>query len=923
MIRFRRLLRVKYRTLMLGMLPAVVTAVILISYVISAQLDRVQASFQERGKAIAQEAAASSLYGLFSGNLEALRYGLAPILERRDVVEVVVRDMDGEAVVYLGRTPQDQAGTTNKARFHAAVVSRTGPVSVSDFPELETEDAPPVSQQLGSAEVVLNDTSLQLIEQRVIRNSLLMVLVVLGITALIAMALSRQITDPIARLTEAVTRIKGGKLDTRVPVVSRGELGTLEEGVNAMTFALREAQTDMQHQIDQATSDLVQTMEALEVQNVELDLARKRALQASREKSEFLASMSHEIRTPMNGVIGFSNLLLRSSLNSDQQELAQFITKSATGLMNIINDILDFSRLELGKLEPEHVPFDIHECFEDPIVLLAPAAHEKGLELILLIYQDVPRKLVGDETRVRQILINLVSNAIKFTHKGEIVVRVMLEKETDTHFTIQFSVTDSGIGIARNIQKNLFDSFQQGARGTSRVYGGTGLGLSICRKLAESMHGRISLESAEGQGSCFRVNLQFEKPLRYKQTHPEKLPLSATHCLLFDSHPLSQNSIRSTLTGLGAKVTETSLRTLRGDGADADLIILGFSGEEHVRDEIAPVLQRVAAERGTPILVLLSCSDREQLDGYGIRENVRVLSKPLTRNALSRVITDTLSTGDHRRIPLIDKREAPDFSGHRILVADDNEINLRLITELLKPTGAEITAARNGKEAYELAADGKYDIILMDVHMPVINGLEAARLIRGEQPGGKPVSIIALTADIVSERGDSLVAAGIDDLIFKPIDERSFLRTIDEHLTHEYRPATLVTDATSKEKRGRQGFPNLVTRDKDQALQTAGGQQELADELFERFLGSLDGELATLRDCAARGAWNELRDYAHRLSGASAVCGVPVINALIGRLERVAPQGDKKKIDALVAEISAEIDLLKELEDIDPVNRTA
>ena len=178
-------------------------------------------------------------------------------------------------------------------------------------------------------------------------------------------------------------------------------------------------------------------------------------------------------------------------------------------------------------------------------------------------------------------------------------------------------------------------------------------------------------------------------------------------------------------------------------------------------------------------------------------------------------------------------------------------------------------------------------------------------------------------ADAVRGADAHRPAAGIDDLIFKPIDERSFLRTIDGHLTHEYRPATLVNDATSKDKPRRPGFPNLVTRDEDQALQTAGGQQELADELFERFLGSLDGELATLRDCAARGAWNELRDYAHRLSGASAVCGVPVINALIGRLERVAPRGDKKEIDALVAEISLEIDLLKELEDIDPVNRTA
>ena len=557
---------IKKQVLVLTLLPALFIALTLTVYFTLSQLSYINKSLNRHGKTISSQISPAAEYAVFSGNIDSLRSTLnRALMNDKDVINITITDGDHNILLSLTENPPQKRfpgifyrllSEDQSLRFQQPII--TEQLEIGDFdeePSPNPNETTP-SRTIGYVDLFL--TTQHSTEQK-IRSLLqggLITLVILALSALLASRISRHISLPVQLLTQTVKKISAGDYQTRVDQDAPGELAILESCVNSMADELRMAQTEMESRIDEFTQELQQTLEELEIRNAELDITRLNAMQASKAKSEFLANMSHEIRTPLSGIMGFTELLLSTDLNSQQKDYASTIHKSATSLLTIIGDILDLSKIESGKLDITLTRCNIIDIIEDVIDLLAPIAYEKNIELLYHLDERVPHIIESDPVRIRQVLLNLVGNAVKFTLNGYVFLTID-SSPSDDSCQIKFTVADTGIGMDQESKQKLFSAFTQADTSITRNFGGTGLGLVISRKLVLLMQGEIGFDSTHGKGSTF----WFTVPVKVIETSSEPInsELTGKHIALIDDHILCRRALSSMMQQWGCIVYEYNL----------------------------------------------------------------------------------------------------------------------------------------------------------------------------------------------------------------------------------------------------------------------------------------------------------------------------------------------------------------------------
>lgn len=871
---------IKYQLRITTLIPAFLVALLFAFFYNGLFGKDLKQHMSRLGEAYIRQLLPAAQYAMLRNDYRTLQGLINASTINPEVKALAFYNADGRLIAYRGGkhsihkpfNPPDYTGDYIESKqINPFTINFIAPITIpkfnlyssTEFKELSTPKIFQADDILGWLSIDIDTQSLLIKRYQMLIVTIFITLFGLLMGLTIHYFLSKRIYMPIARLRRSMKQILSNEFETEIRVSSPGELGIIEKGCAHLQRQYLNTVRDLNHHIEIATADLQQSLELLEEKNIELSLKKKKTEEKSRQKSEFIANMSHEIRTPMNGVIGFTNVLLESKLDPLQLDYVKTIKSSAQDLLSIINDILDFSKIDAGKLNLDCIPLDIRGCIDEVLSLASPNAHKKGIDLIPITDINVPKMVLGDPLRIKQIISNLVTNAVKFTDHGYVLIRTKIEQETDKDYTLLFAITDTGIGISPEDQTKLFTAFNQADTSITRRYGGSGLGLVICKKLCEEMHGRISLTSEINKGSTFSARIKVEKLVAYEIEKNQTHRFAHLKIICFDDNPLHLEAIGNGLGfwGIEAIRVDSFNKLSRTLTKHKDCKIAFINVNQGCERQAAEL---IAKHKQIPF-VLISKWPINDFAALGARG---FLYKPISIQKLQDLIESIANenqTEKNTNQELDTLREQLRFLHPEILIAEDNPVNKMLLTSLLN-NNANITTVDDGEMAVTACEDKKFDMILLDLHMPKLNGLEAAKMIRQKSLMNKHSPIVLITASSSDLSSIDMKKYGVDFCFQKPIDEKQLLIQI-----------LRIVDKTKH-----------AAIDWQLCVQKVSGNQALAEEFLAKFIEELYKNREEFIGLMHQKNVKGLADLAHKLHGACCFCGVPILQKRVAQLERLA-----------------------------------
>ena len=871
---------IQHRLLLVTLVPLLVVTLLLTYYTVKVRQTDAFNELYNSGRDAADYFATAAEFPLYSGNLEALSELTISINEVGYVSGAIVLNVDLEEVavsgeflppsIPLSKLPEDQALIEDSIYFKRPVF--LSGVSYLDYIDNAPENIA-VNAPIGWVLLALDQSPIHKKNRKILIASLSLSAIGFFTAILLSYYLWRTITRPISSLTSTVRELEKGNLSARASSNTQDELAVLANGINQLAQTVADNRKNLQQQIKEATGELENTLEDLRNKNRELDASREHAEMANQAKSEFLARMSHELRTPITAIQGFIHLLYEVAANDSDRHYCKIIDQAASQLLVLIDDILVFSKLQSNAAELETHPFDLRECVEGVASLFATAAQDKGLDLLVDFDPNLDFSRLGDSHRIGQIINNLVSNAIKFTSNG--FVSISVSADGNNSEIVDILVRDTGIGIKSDKLSQVFNAFTQADTSISRRFGGTGLGLTIVKNLAELMKGSIGVSSQRGKGTTFHITLPLEKQSEQKRWGPlsKKVAVYATDEVKTRSvcHALQLFSCTA-----DAFHNESSIPTT---GYDITVIYLSPSCFAS-RDFPSNILQ-FREKTATPLILLTPVISLSQLftpEELKKLQPATFIAHPAPLFTLYNALTQK-SASPPTTVTRSQELELLPLKGLNILVAEDNEFTGLLLETLISKSGGHCTVATNGTESVKASLQEKYDVMLFDVHMPGLSGVEATRQIRQGSGINAKTPIIALTADIVQQEEEELRQAGANDLLFKPLNENFLLERI--------RKAAGITT----------GIRTNV--------------EITADDIStDMFYDEINRLLSTIRQAFKNKDHEQMTDIAHQLAGVAGVFKLESLDEKSRALHSSIKGGNDDEILLRLGMVEAEVKIL-------------